>query len=86
MIARHENGQFVPEVLAISQSADPVWPQIHSRGTRVWVDWEEAPGQMFWVRRDAATGNWDSPQVEPYETQVQRDFFIRGKIQSLAIE
>jgi len=84
VIARYENGAFVAEVLAITQNLEPVWPQIHARGARLWADWEDAPGQMLWTARDDSTGIWGSVQAEPYTTEEQRSFFVRGTIQSLA--
>lgn len=85
-IARLDGGAFVTEVLAITYSDDPVWPQIHSRGARLWVDWDDSPGQTHWTVRDPATGQWQPVRVESYSTQLQRLFFVRGTIQALANE
>ena len=50
------------------------------------MDWEDSPGQMFWKRRDSASGVWEPTQVEPFTNQLQQHFFVRGTIQNLALD
>ncbi len=83
IVARQDGDAFVREVLAITHNADPIWPQIHSRNGRLWVDWIDAPGQMVWTRKDDG-GAWMPIQPEPYGSTLQREFFVRGTIQYLA--
>lgn len=82
-IARQDGDTFTREVLAITQSTDPVWPQIHSRNGKMWADWIDAPGRMLWTRREGPT-SWTPTQIAPFDDVLQRDFFVRGTIGHLA--
>lgn len=86
VVGRFESGELIREVVAITHNVNPIWPQIHSRAGRLWIDWEDSPGQMFWKRRDSSTGIWEPTQIEPFTSQMQKHFFVRGTIRHIALE
>lgn len=64
VLARREGDDWISAVLAVSQSAAPLWPRSHSEQGRVWVDWDDGAGAAGWVRMDA-DGDWEPPRYEP---------------------
>jgi len=85
VLARQEQAAFVEEVVAITYNAAPLSPQVHSRGGRLWVDWIDAPGQMAWTQKDVP-GGWTPVQMQTFGTILEREFFVRGTIRSLATQ
>ncbi len=85
VIARQEAGGFVRDVVAVTQNPGPIWPQVHSRAGKLWVDWIDAEGQAVWTRSEPS-GGWSPVQAQPYVNVIERDFFVRGTIQHRVME
>ena len=75
---------FTSEVVATTAHPAPSWPQVHSRGGRMWVDWIDAGGQMTW-RAGRPDGGWEPLGREPF-TNVQDRELARGRIGRRAAE
>ena len=81
---RLEDGGLVHEIVAVTARTAALWPEIHSRGTKLWVDWIDFtatgsfPGEMAWQQLDA--GGWSSLSYAPFENEEERDFHVRGFI------
>ena len=74
-----------PILLGASQFGGALWPEIHSAGSSLWVEWIDAVDSMAWTERD--TGQpWTAPESEGYTTFEDRDFFARGRIRSKALD
>ena len=90
VIARFENGSFVPEVVAMTDNMGDVRPQVHSHAGRLWVDWIDAEtnwgvGEMAWTRL-SSSGHWEPIQYEPFGDREQRDYLTRGAARLKAIQ
>lgn len=85
VVVRYEGGEFIREIVGITHNEGPAWPQVHSRSGRLWVDWIDATAEMAWTRNDAQ-GAWEPIQSEPFTSQEQLEFFVRGTIRYLATE
>ncbi len=87
VVASFENDAFLEEVVATSSHTEPLWPQIHSRGDKVWVDWvdfTQAPfeGDMAWLKK-TNTG-WTSISYETFSSQADLEYDVRETIASEA--
>lgn len=76
---------FTTEVIASSLYNDDNWPEVHSAGGRLWVEWIDAADQMVWSVRQLS-GTWDSPSVVYFTSIEERDYHTRGRIKGLALE
>ncbi len=85
VLARKEEGGFVPEVIAVTNNADPVWPRVHSHAGRIWVDWIDANGEMAWTRQDGQ-GHWETVRYEPFSGSIDREFLVRAAIRVRAVQ
>lgn len=83
--AVEDGGGFTTEVIATTNHDGPNRPQVHGAGAVLWVDWIDADGEMTWTRRQA-TGPWEPIEIEPYTTNEQRDFHVRGAIEGQALD
>jgi hypothetical protein len=75
--------EFFSQTVAVTQHAGPNWPEVHSAGGRMWVDWIDAGGEMAWIRQPAA-GQWESVELVPFAGNEERDYHVRGRIAVLA--
>jgi hypothetical protein len=78
-------GGPVYESLTITQFSGPAWPQIHSQGGVVWVDWIDAEGEACWLRK-ISSAPWDPEQIESFSGPEERDFHVRGEIRLVATQ
>ena len=89
VLARLENGAFVPEVVAITNNLGEVRPEVHSHAGKLWVDWVDyedgtGGGELAWTRLNAS-GQWEPIRFEPFSTYEQRDHLVRGGARMKAI-
>jgi hypothetical protein len=75
--------EFFSQTVAVTQHPGPNWPEVHSAGGRMWVDWIDAGGEMAWIRQPAA-GQWESVELVPFAGNEERDYHVRGRIAVLA--
>jgi hypothetical protein len=79
-----------PTVIATSTHERPLWPQVHSNGSTLWVDWidftntADTVGEMAW-RRLTQQGDWSATQYETFDSEEQRDYHTRGVIRAEAL-
>jgi hypothetical protein len=90
VLARFENGGFVPEVVAITNNLGDVRPEVHSHAGRLWVDWIDhedgtGGGELAWTRLNGS-GQWEPIRFEPFSTYEQRVHLVRGGARMKAIE
>ena len=90
VLARFEDGAFVPEVVAMTNNLGEVRPQVHSHAGRLWVDWIDTEttggsGELAWTRLDAQ-GSWQPIQFEPFTNREQRDYLVRGGARLKALD
>jgi len=85
MLAVADGQAFASQILATTHHPDENRPQVHAGDGRLWVEWIDASADMAWTRRQLA-GDWDSVQIEFFETPEQREFHIRGRIRALALQ
>lgn len=84
-LARHVAGAFVEETIATTWHAGVNHPEIHARPSRVWLEWVDADGEMAW-RRQLTSGSWEPVELEPYVTQEELEYHVRGEIRVLATQ
>jgi hypothetical protein len=89
VLARYENGVFVPEVVAITNNLGEVRPEVHSHGGKLWVDWIDyedgtGGGELAWTRLNAS-GQWEPIRYEPFGNYEQREHLVRGGARMKAI-
>lgn len=90
VLARFDNGVFTPEVVAMTNNLGGVYPQVHSHGGRLWVDWvdEEASdgsGEIAWTRMNAE-GQWDSIHYSAFANYEQREYQVRSGVRVAVIQ
>lgn len=90
VLARLDGGSWIPEVMAVTQNATAVWPQVHSGSGRLWVDWidvrhEDGSGEMAWTRW-VSGGTWTPLQYAPFANTLEREYHVRGGIRMQAIQ
>jgi hypothetical protein len=90
VLARLDNGAFVPEVVAMTNNLGEVRPQVHSHAGKLWVDWVDhettgGSGELAWTRLNEQ-GQWQAVQFEPFVNREQRDYLVRGGAKLKAIE
>ena len=86
VLAKLEAGGFVQEIVAQTGHDGEVWPEVHSHGGRIWVDWIDAHGVIGWTRFDAAAGRWEPIWTESFAGIEEREFHVRGAVRAKAIE
>ena len=89
VLARLENGSFVPEVVAITNNLGTVRPEVHSHAGKLWVDWTDyedgtGGGELAWTRLNA-TGQWEAIRYESFGNYDQREHLVRGGARMKAI-
>ncbi len=90
VLARYESGTFTPEIVAMTNNAGDVRPQVHGHSGHLWVDWvdAEAPdgsGEAGWTRLDAQ-GHWETIRFQSFADRIERDYLVRGGVRMAAIE
>jgi len=83
VLAQQTSNGFTPEIVAITNNSDPVWPEVHVFNGRLWLDWIDAAGEVAWVRLDTQS-HWEPARYEAFANREQRDFFVRGTIRRKA--
>jgi hypothetical protein len=76
---------FLTQTVAMTNELGANWPEVHSGGGKLWVDWIDGAGQMGW-RRQPQPGVWDPVQVEPFSSAGERDYHVRGAVKALALQ
>jgi len=84
VLATRDGQAFFAEMLSVTYHNEGNWPQVHSANSALWVDWIDSDGEMAWIR--LLPGGWGTVQVEGYQDQEERDYHVRGKIESLALD
>ena len=90
VLARLDNGTFIPEVVAVTENLGDVEPQVHSHSGHLWVDWVDAQttggsGEIAWTRLTAA-GQWEVIRYAPFANIGERNFITRGGTRMQAIQ
>ena len=90
MVSRFDNGVFTPEVVAVTNNLEDVFPQVHSHGGRLWVDWvdhqvSDGSGEIAWTRMNAQ-GQWDSIHYNPFANYEQREYQVRSGVRVAVIQ
>jgi hypothetical protein len=84
VLATRESSTFTSVVVATSLHGGENRPELHASGSKLWVDWIDAEGEMTWTKQDGP--GWEPVQIEPFESLIERDFHVRGEIQALATQ
>jgi hypothetical protein len=80
------SGVFDAEgILGTSQFGGPLWPEIHSTGSALWVEWIDDVDSMAWLEQPPGQP-WGSILSEPYTTLEDRELFARGRIRSQVLD
>jgi hypothetical protein len=82
-LATRVGGSFSQQTVAVTQHAGHNWPEVHSAGNRMWVDWIDADGEMGWIRQPAP-GLWEPVGLVPFANNEERDYHVRGRVAGLA--
>lgn len=85
VVATRQAEGFGSQTLAVTQHAGDNRPVLHDAGGTLWVDWIDADGEMAW-RRQLSSGVWQPIEIEPFETNEERDYHVRGAIRVLALQ
>lgn len=90
VLSRFENGVYTPEVVAMTNNLEDVFPQVHSHGGRLWVDWvdQESPdgsGEIAWTLMNAQ-GQWSSIHYSAFANYEQREFQVRSGVRVAVIQ
>jgi hypothetical protein len=85
MLATEDGGSYSSEVLANTDHDKPNRPRVHSARGRLWVDWIDAEGEMTWTSR-LIPDPWGPIEPKPFSSNEERDYHVRGEIESLALE
>ncbi len=80
---------FVIEWVASTTNTGAIWSGVHARGGDLWIEWldQEATaeqGEMGWLRI-LANGSWSSVHSEPFDSEEERYFHVRGLIRQKAL-
>ena len=80
---------FVIEWVASTINTGALWSGVHVRGGDLWIEWldqETTPwqGEMGWLRI-LSDGSWSSVRREPYGSEEERYFHVRGLIRQKAL-
>ena len=71
--------------VALSSHEGPLWPQVHSAGGTLWIDWIDFTsgdpfiGEMAWTKA-LDSGNWDAVRYEPFYGEEELEYRVRGWI------
>lgn len=88
VLARLDNGAFVPEVVAVTNNLGALYPEVHAHAGKLWVDWidseDNGAGELAWARLNAQ-GQWEPIQYEPFGNYEQREHLVRGAARMHAI-
>ena len=79
VVAQREQDLWVGEFVASASFSEANEPQIHSDGTRVWIDWIDGPDVMRWTCREN-DGPWTPLAVEPFAGAEDREYHVRGRV------
>lgn len=90
VLARLDNGSFVPEVVAVTNNLGSVEPQVHSHAGKLWVDWidyetPEGSGELAWTKLNSQ-GQWETIRYEAFANYTEREYRTRGGARLKAIE
>jgi hypothetical protein len=90
VLARSDNGVFTTEVVAMTNNTGSVFPQVHSQGSRIWVDWvdteaTDGSGEVAWTRQNAQ-GIWEEIRYAAFADRISRDYLARGTVKLQAIQ
>ena len=72
---------FSAEVPATTDHAERNWPQVHSNGTRLWIEWIDSEGAMSWML-ESEPGVWTPLEFENFETVEERDYQVRNRVKA----
>lgn len=72
---------FSAEVPATTEHAERNWPQIHSDGSRLWVEWIDSDGSMSWMLQ-SDPGVWTPLEFEVFQTVEERDYEVRNRVKA----
>lgn len=86
VLARQENGSFVPEIMAVSYYSGLLWPRVHSTSGRLWIDWIDAQGEIAWFRLDPGGSTWEPTHYEPFASAEEMEFHVRPGIRLKVVE
>jgi hypothetical protein len=84
VLATRDGQAFFSEMLSVTFHNEGNRPQAHSANGALWVDWIDSDGDMAWIR--LFLGGWGAVQIEGFQDQEERDYHVRGKIESLALD
>ena len=90
VLARYENGDFTPDVVAMTNNAGNTGPQVHSHAGRLWVDWvdhelTDGSGEVAWTRLNAQ-GQWEAIHYEAFADHEEREYLVRGGVRIQVIQ
>ena len=85
MLASHDGIGFVSEMVTTTLYAGSNWPKIHACDGQLWIDWIDADAEMTWIEQESP-GIWSPVEIESFASPEERDFHVRGEIQSLATQ
>lgn len=80
-----DQGIFTTQTLAMTYYADSNWPRINARDGELWIEWIDAETAFDWIKM-TSPGVWGSLLSEPFQTNEEKQFHVRGTIKSLAIQ
>ncbi|NNE35192.1 MAG: exo-alpha-sialidase [Rhodothermales bacterium] len=79
VVAEPDGATWINEIVASTAHNGRSDPQIHSDGTRIWVDWIDAPDALSWTCRED-DGSWASLETEAFSGAEDREYHVRGRV------
>jgi len=79
VVALQDGDTWLGQVLTGVEYDRPNEPQVHSDGTRVWIDWIDGPDVMRWTSR-GTDGTWAPLESEPFAGTEDREYHVRGRV------
>jgi hypothetical protein len=83
VVAVKTGAVWTPEVVAISNFAGKLAPQVHSHTGRLWIDWNDSDSEVSWTRRNEL-GAWEQLRYVTYLNLEARDYHVRGAVRTQA--
>ncbi len=84
-LATYSTGWMPEGIVGVSYYGGPIWPEVHSSGSVLWVEWIDDVDSMAWLEQ-AIGQPWSPTASEPYTTMEDRELFARGRIRSQALD
>ena len=84
VLATRVGSSFSTESVGLSYAVAENWPEIHTRGGRLWIDWVHGPDAMAWTVW--GPGGWEAMQIEGFNGTEDRTFRVRGRIELQALD